>query len=82
MRFCVGYKGDSFKRFVIEHLLSISTPPGRNFARKAAGNLFRRPLFRVFTWAEIEPIYGQPWVESVKIVAKARSEAAKLRRGS
>ena len=39
-----------------------STPPVRNFFRKA--------LYRVYTWAENDPIYRQPWAESVKKAAK------------
>jgi hypothetical protein len=48
--------------------------PGRDSISKA--------LYRVYTWAEIEPIYGQPWAESVKKAAAARKEAAKRRRES
>ncbi len=45
---------------------------GRNFLRKA--------LYRVFTWAEIEPIYGRPWAKSVKKAAEARKAASKIAR--
>ncbi|MDC0935533.1 hypothetical protein OAS39_04540 [Pirellulales bacterium] len=58
-----------------------STSLGRNFAGKSAGNLFHTALYRVFTWAEIEPIYGQPWKESQAKAAQARKAAAKRRRG-
>jgi hypothetical protein len=29
-------------------------------------------LYRVFIWADIEPIYGKPWAESIKKAAAAR----------
>ena len=44
---------------------------GRNFLRKA--------LYGVFTWAEIEPVYGKSWAESLAKANAARSEAAKHR---
>jgi hypothetical protein len=49
-----------------------SISPGPDFFRKA--------LYRVFTWAEIEPIYGQPWKESQAKAVVARKAAAKARR--
>ena len=43
-------------------------------------NFFRKALYRVNTWADIEPIYGQPWVESIQKATEAHSEAAGRRR--
>jgi hypothetical protein len=39
-----------------------------------------KALYRVFTWVEIEPIYGQPWAESIQKATEAHSEAAGRRR--
>ena len=46
--------------------------PGPSYLSKA--------LYRVYSWAEIEPIYGQPWAESMKKAVEARKAAAKSRR--
>jgi hypothetical protein len=46
--------------------------PGRSYLRKA--------LYGVDCWAEIEPIYGQPWADSVMKAAAARREATERRR--
>lgn len=36
-----------------------------------------KALYRVYTWAEIEPIYGQPCKESQAKAVEARKAAAK-----
>lgn len=51
----------------------LSTPQGRDSISQA--------LYKVFTWKDIEPIYGQPWAESAQKATEAHSEAARRRRG-
>jgi len=65
--------------------MTISTVCLGNSARarlfcKANPNYLRKALYRVFTWAEIEPIYGQPWKESLGKAVESHKMAAKRRR--
>ena len=55
--------------------------PMARYAHQPGLDSISKTLYRVFTWAEIEPIYGQPWKESQAKAVEARRSAAKRRRG-
>ena len=40
----------------------------------------RKVLYRVYSWADIEPIYGQPWADSIQKAHKAAQETYRRRR--